>query len=694
MSPTPERRHRDLRGPMWTDLCRHRGGRSPVPLGTGERSPARRLAAAGLGLVFALFAVIAGPAVPAYAHAQLVDTSPANGARLQAPPPEVVLRFTEPVTPVRDGVRLLDQAGKVRDGGPARTDRGAATRVILPVPAGLGTGVYTVSWRVVSADSHPIHGAFVFGVGQTPVDARSGGGARTDAAGPVTVLFSLLRWLGYAALAVFAGGIAFLFLCWPAGWAQPRARRLLGYGWGASVFCAAGVLLLQGPYATGAPLSGLADPTLLTDTLATGYGRYVLARIVLLVTAGVVLLRLVVRPTASTVDTGPVPGRVRTAVLVLCAALPVTWVGTGHANAGQTLLAGTADAAHLGAMAVWLGGLVFLASCVLSRSAPAGALAAAGTLARFSRIAAGCVAVLVVTGGYQAWRGVGSLDALAGSRYGTLLVFKLAFVGILLWLGAMSRSVVQRRYVRPALRRAEPEPVAASAVPALANTTAGGRAAGRRARSAVHARVDPVSTPGRAVRAGGRGRDHAPVDRRRRADRERDEQAHRHLRWSVRIEVAVASAVLGLTSILVATPPGARPPAPQAPAGAPQPAAGAPRPAAGAPEAPVVAAAELDLTGGGRLTARLEPARVGPATLTLIVQDGAGRLWDVPEVSADLLLPERNLGPVPAPLAKLGPGRYATDGLTVPAAGRWRLRITVRTSDFDETTVATDMLVS
>src|SRR5690606_688229 len=67
-------------------------------------------------------------------------------------------------------------------------------------------------------------------------------------------------------------------------------------------------------------------------------------------------------------------------------------------------------------------------------------------LRRFSALATGAVAVLAVTGIYVAWRRVGSLDGLIGTAYGRLLAVKLAAIGVLLWLGGLSRSVVRRRY--------------------------------------------------------------------------------------------------------------------------------------------------------------------------------------------------------------------------------------------------------
>ncbi len=357
--------------------------RPPVPSGTGGRPRRRRLVAGVVVLFAAMIGGLAVPARPAYAHAELVATTPANGARLDTPPAAVTLVFSERVNLVRDGVRLLDGTGAVRSTEPARIDPTGPARVLLPVPAGLGPGSYTVAWRVVSADSHPIFGAFVFGVGDVPIGQLPSVAARTDADAPLSAVFWLFRWLGYAALALLSGGAIFLLLCWPAGWSRPRARRLLAIGWAGSLTCSVAVLLLQGPYAAGGSLARTADPDLLLATLGTDYGGYLLARLALLLVAGALLLRLARRagkPTtaglagpAAEPATAPrllplagVPGRfaVGLPLVVLGIALPATWVGTGHANAEPSAWAAAADTAHLAAMATWIGGLAFLAGCV------------------------------------------------------------------------------------------------------------------------------------------------------------------------------------------------------------------------------------------------------------------------------------------------------------------------------------------
>lgn len=524
------------------------------------------------------------PGAKAMAHAELVESSPANGMHLDAPPRQVVLRFTESVNPVRDGFSLLDDSGSTVATPSAHTLPGDATRVSMPVPTSLGDGVYVVNWRVVSADSHPIHGAFVFSVGDARAAPLADAGAQAGSDGLVEVAFWLFRLLSFVSLALVVGGAFFVVVCWRPGLSDQRTRRLITSGLVAGVVSAAGLFLLQGPNVAGRPLSAVVDPMLLADTARTSFGLLLLGRIVLLCLAGVLMRTVSRRETAVVVGVGY--------------ALTLTWSGTGHAAAG--LLSGLAvfvDAVHLMAMAVWLGGLAVLTFCALRVLEEASA-----TVARFSRTAGVAVVVLGVTGLLQAGRELAEFGP--GTRYFTLLIFKVAVFGLLLWLAALSRSFVRRRLLAPS-RRA-------------------------------------------AVRQDMLGR----------------------LRRSVAWEAGIAVVVLGLTAALVAVPPGGHDHGPRV---------------AAVPAGPFLDA--LALPGSGDVQVWIDPARTGDNQIVLNVRDARGINQNVPEVRAQLRLPESDIGPLPVSLTRTGPGRFVADGVVVPVAGTWTLNLQVRTTEFDSTTV-------
>jgi Uncharacterized protein, homolog of Cu resistance protein CopC len=188
------------------------------------------VALATLGLVL--------PAAPALAHAQLLSSEPVGGTAGKSPP-QVLMRFSEPVQVSQVGLRVFNSDAERVTTENARHPKGKANEVALPLPE-LDNGAYVVTWRVTSADSHPIHGAFTFRVGPVP----AGGDDNQDLArellaadgGDTTVgaVYTALRFGAYASLVLLVGTVVFLALIWPAVWscAGPAPGRLgLGRAW-------------------------------------------------------------------------------------------------------------------------------------------------------------------------------------------------------------------------------------------------------------------------------------------------------------------------------------------------------------------------------------------------------------------------------------------------------------------------------
>jgi copper transport protein len=401
----------------------------------------------GLGRLAALLVVLGtvmiGGAGAASAHAVLVATTPAGFQVLDAAPRAVSLRFSEPVDVAQAEVRLVGPGGAdVPDlSRPAHPD-GRLDTVAVAVPAGLADGTYTVTYRVISADSHPVSGAFAFSVGEVTGGVASGA-APDGASGAVSLLSGVARWLAYAGLAFLIGTAFLVVACWPGGEVTRGVRRLLWTGWSVLLGATLATYLFYGPLADGGSLGDVADPGMLAATAGTRMGVVLGIRVVLLgaVAAGLVWLRRTVPFGGYSVSAHRRRGGV---VLGAGAALAVTWGLANHNGAGaQIALALPADVVHLLAMSVWLGGLPALLGVLLRSGDVAGMRIA---VPRFSRTALICVAVLVVTGTYQAWRAVGTPAALFGTTYGTLLVVKLGAVVVLVALGALARNWVRRHY--------------------------------------------------------------------------------------------------------------------------------------------------------------------------------------------------------------------------------------------------------
>jgi methionine-rich copper-binding protein CopC len=111
--------------------------------------------AAALAFVFA--------ATAAFAHAQLEKATPAVGGEVTSPA-EIRLKFSEGVEPHFSGVALTAEGGAAVSLGKPSVDPADNSVLIVKVGKTLPPGVYTVTWRAVSVDTHHTQGDFQFTV--------------------------------------------------------------------------------------------------------------------------------------------------------------------------------------------------------------------------------------------------------------------------------------------------------------------------------------------------------------------------------------------------------------------------------------------------------------------------------------------------------------------------------------------------
>lgn len=161
-----------------------------MPAATRPSGPSRphvlRRPARASALLLALMLAVLG-AAPAQAHDVLVSSSPADGEVLAVPPPEIELTFSGEIQDISPQVIIAGADGTQIASPEPMVD---GTLVTADVQDGLPDGSYVVTWRVVSADGHPIAGRFSFGVGDaepsTPTSATIGNEAEEPTSGSTT----------------------------------------------------------------------------------------------------------------------------------------------------------------------------------------------------------------------------------------------------------------------------------------------------------------------------------------------------------------------------------------------------------------------------------------------------------------------------------------------------------------------------
>ena len=420
---------------------------------TVDRHRARRVLSALAGCAFGLLFVLLGPASPASAHAALVASDPADGTTVPDAPTKVTLTFSESIQLVPGKIQVLAPDNSRADQGDPQRNGNTVT---IPLRSGGGRGTYLVSYRVVSADSHPAGGTVTYSVG-APSTAPSATVDDTKVDPVVRGLIPVGKYLGYAGLVLLVGPVLVLALLWPRRLPRRNPARVVYTGIGLVLFSTVLALWLQAPYSLGV---GPFDvrPSDLQTVLGSTFGAILLVRLGV-VLAAAILLRPLLRGSGG-------DSRADLAILgVLGVAALATWPLTGHPTASPVAgVSVVVDTIHLAAVSVWLGGLVMLFAFLLpqAETPELGAI-----LPVWSRWAATAVGTLLMAGVVQALIEVSSLQGLVNSTYGILVLVKVGLAGIVLAVAAYSRRLVQARVDETSPRRLRRPVLAELAVTAV-----------------------------------------------------------------------------------------------------------------------------------------------------------------------------------------------------------------------------------
>lgn len=597
------------------------------PMRTGSkatRALQRALVAAALttGLL-----ALAGPAS---AHAVLVETDPVADAVLETSPGRVVARFNEAVEVAFGALRVYDTDGERVDAGSSFHPDGDPKSVATMLEEGLPDGTYTATYRVVSADGHPVEAAFVFHVGAPGEKPQgigsvllSGEGGSGTAEG---LIYGLARWVLFSGILGLVGAAVFLVVVafrspgltdapeWTSEW-----RRFAVVSWWATLGSTVVAFILQGAVAADVPLTEALDPAILGELLGTRYGKVAALRAVLVLVLGAAWVvagratangRLPV-PSGSTVGAEAArrlsPGLIGAGALLLV--ISATPGLSGHAGATSPVWFNVpVDAVHVAAAGAWIGGLALLLVSfrVFSGSSAAERVQILGpVVARFSDLAMIAVAILVVTGAIRSWVEVQALRALFEAPYGWVLLTKLAVFLPLLALGAVNNRMLKPR-IDDAVKRSDDDEGGALA----------------------------------------------------------------RLRRSVAIEVALGAVVIAVTAVLVNLSPA--------------------RVEAGV-TGPFTTDVAL---GDNTLNVLVDPNEVGENIVHLTATSSDGSPAEIEAMKTRFSMPGEGIGPLIAEGRELGPGHFVVQGHQLSVPGRWVIQIEARVDRFTNLTSTVEVTVN
>ncbi|WP_327235674.1 copper resistance protein CopC [Streptomyces sp. NBC_01317] len=703
--------------------------------GAAPAAPLVRLLLVATVLLGTVFTVLSGTAS---AHAALTGSTPEDGAVVATAPKDVTLTFSEQVALSDSSIRVLDPSNKRVDTQKIRNlSSGKTVSYAVDLHAGLPDGTYTVAWQAVSADSHPVSGAFTFSIG-APSKTEATLPAEKAGGGLVGFLYDVARYVSYAGFILLVGGSAFVLGSWPRGASVRPLQRLVVQGWIALTAATLVLLLLRTPYTGSGELADAFDLGGLRAVLTTKSGTALVSRLLLLGAAALFVAVLFGaygrRETPTNEDEAKEKKDLTFGLavggVVVAAGIAATWALSEHASTGiQAGLAMPVDVLHLLAVATWLGGLTAL--LVALYRAPS---IEAAAVRRFSRTAFVSVVVLAATGLYQSWRQVGSWSALGDTSYGQLLLVKVGLVAVLIAIAFFSRrwtarlgesgavpaeagtearaeakaeakSTTEAETSEPSETRTETGTGTGAGAEAAAETGAGsgsgaavlagaGAAAGSGAESASGSetstgqgtRSETVTASTTAVgdtqRIAQLARQQAAMATARQK-RLRDADTERSgLRRSVLAEAGVAVVLLAVTTVLTSTEPGRT-----AEQEANRTGASASAPATAGPIDVTLPFDTGGQNGKGTVRVTLDPGTSGANLMHLYIDGPDGQPLDVPEVKVAFTLTSQKIGPLPIVPERFAAGHWSADGVQLPMPGVWKLQVTVRTSDIDQITV-------
>ncbi len=425
----------------------------------------RRVGGLGIALIIAVI-LIAGSAGTVSAHASLVRTDPMDGLTLDKAPRQIRLWFNDAVVLDFTRFEMRDGDGQLIPLAPFSIDTESTTTaqvfdkksvvLLIELPE-LKPNAYRLQWYTRSADDlHVINGTVTFGIQRAVIGTST---ETTPVTQPGEVI---MRWLIFLGLGGLVGGYILTALTTKDTWAeatsqlQRRLMQLALYSGLLTFGAGLGLLLFQG-------LEGAAWWPILTRTefgLRWGLSQTLIT---------LLLVSLLVQTRALKVfrqseNQSKIAPTLKSFVLhpsafILPAAITAQSLN-GHSGGGNGIspLSIAMDGLHLLGASVWVGGLLVLVVAIgpMLKGGPPQTTLAWNVLRRFGFLAAGSLALLVVTGLYKSGQQVASLDGLLNTIYGQVLLFKVELVLIVGLVGLLNAALLHPRLgdgLRRLLRR-------------------------------------------------------------------------------------------------------------------------------------------------------------------------------------------------------------------------------------------------
>ncbi|MGW8959801.1 copper resistance CopC/CopD family protein [Paenibacillus sp. NPDC055715] len=389
-----------------------------------------------------------------WAHAFIIESNPTENQVLDKPPSQVTITFNENLQSAFMSMKVTDETGKRVDTGKALLNPEHEDTMEIKLIRGMKNGIYTVSWRALSADGHPVNGVIPFQVGSGSKAYTDPAAATSEGSGASRLDLIAIRWLLYIGLSLLLGALCFRLFILPGtdqskdtserqkhdqqtGITLPRWSALLWSGYGITSVAILISLPLQTSWDAGVSIGEGFSPPILGEALQfTGAGQIWFIQMILVLLLSVALIYALDHSISNRQHRLWGYGSV-----IMTLGLMLSRAFTGHpAAAAHPAPAITSDFVHLAAAAFWVGSLAVMAVClpVAGPELPKSerAVLRQASLRRFAGWGIAMVAALLATGIYGAVLYVPAPSMLLNTSYGLVLLGKAALLLVMLAFAA------------------------------------------------------------------------------------------------------------------------------------------------------------------------------------------------------------------------------------------------------------------
>ncbi|MCD2248281.1 copper resistance protein CopC [Listeria marthii] len=378
-----------------------------------------------VSFIVILLYILIVPVQHVSAHAYLENSNPADQSHIKTAPEKVTLVFNEEIEADFPLIEVKDSSGKRVETGKTAVSKKNNHMVEASLPADLKDDVYSVSWRVVSADGHAVTGVISFKLGDTKATFQAN---EVPSSGADVQISSVQKVILYIGFSLFIGMLLFGLGLYPRQ--EPMTEKIAGrlkkIAWLALAFLGVALLIqlfVQTSITTGVSIWESFQPSQLTAFLATKTGYMWISEFVVwfvLAIFTVIMFRKNKQSSWFALLTET----------ALIGYLIFAKAQNGHAAASaDKIVSITADMLHMIAASVWVGGILVLLF-VLPRTGKAREI-----WSRFAIVAIIAVASILVSGLLMAVMNIGQMANLFTTNYGKMLLFKIGLFLLMALLG-------------------------------------------------------------------------------------------------------------------------------------------------------------------------------------------------------------------------------------------------------------------